>query len=291
MTKGILLISFFFAYKTIYAQNHRFQISTGGALNTTNFSWSIAGNAQGESPNILSELKFHQITSLGAFLDGLYKPVKNVILHACYQRNGTVSGRVTDTDYDGDNRTGISYNAHFSSNKGHLETFSAGAEYNILVKEKYKLKAGVDYTNTIQNYYMHSPDIEKLQTTYRAKWQGPGFSAGGDYYISKSFSTTADFAYYFITYSSVANWNLRREFEHPVSFVQNAKGNIIEGRLGLVYRLNAAFSLLLNGTVGRSTTKKGYDLAYLTNNTQPVTQFNGAYRNYCEARMGLAINF
>jgi hypothetical protein len=292
MLKGIAtLVTFFCACNLPYAQAPRFQLSTGASININNFQWSIAGNVQGQSPDILSELKFQTITSAGVFLNGLYRPIKNVTIQASYQKNGTVSGSVIDIDYDGDNRTGIVYKERFSSSKGYLETISTGATYNIVVKEKYKLKAGIDYTSTTQNYYLHRPAIEKLQTTYRSTWNGPGLSAGGDYYINKSFSAHAFLVYYFITYKAEANWNLRREFEHPVSFVQNAKGNMMAGKLDVVFRLNSVVSLMVNGTIGRSTTQKGFDIAYLTNDTQPVTRFNGACRNNGEARIGMAVNF
>lgn len=50
-------------------------------------------------------------------------------------------------------------------------------------------------------------------------------------------------------------------------------------------------SILAHGAVGNLHTQKGIDIAYLSNDTEPVTQFNEAVRNYRTIKLGMAVTF
>jgi hypothetical protein len=275
----------------VHAQEHRFTISAGGTANRSDFNWSIAGNMQGQSPNILSELQFNKVTSLGVYIEGSYRPLKWLELNGSWQKNGTISGDGVDTDYEGDNRTHPIYNQTFTSNRGWLESFTAGAQVYFLSRERYRLKAGLFYTSSTQNYYLLNPDLEELRSTYTAKWHGPKLSIGADYNCNKKWTITAAFAYYLVKYKAAANWNLIPQLMHPVSFRQTADGNMVDGQLGLSYALNASWSLSLTGLIGRAETDKGLDVTYMRNNNQISTQFNGAHNNYYGLRIGAGFRF
>nr|WP_147243566.1 hypothetical protein [Chitinophaga flava] len=243
------------------------------------------------APNILSELKFNQVTALGVYAEGVFRPFKRIEIQGHYQKNGTISGTVHDADYNGDNRSKITYDEYFQSNQGHLEAFSARVVLNGLIRKNYTLNIGIGYNNTQQNYFLLSPDNEKLRTTYLAKWRGPTLSAGGKYHITQSLYLEGVFTFGLLQYNAVANWNLAREFQHPVSFKQEANGNSLDVKLGIIYQLNTHLGVMANGVLGRSTTKAGTDIAYLSNNAQVVTQFNGAHSRYARISMGIIFGF
>lgn len=275
----------------VYAQEHRFTISAGGAANISDFNWSIAGNMQGESPNVLSELHFNKVSSLGIYVEGSYRPFKWLELTGSYQKNGTISGDGVDTDYDSDNRTHPTYNETFTSDKGWLETFTAGAQAWFLSRERYRLRAGLFYTSSTQNYYLLNPDLEDLRSTYKAKWYGPKLLIGADYNCNKKWTLSGALAYYLVKYRAEADWNLIPVLMHPVSFRQKANGSMYEGQLGLSYALNSCCMLSLTGLIGKAETDKGLDITYLRNNNQISTQFNGAHNNYYGLRIGAGIRF
>ncbi|HEY1165608.1 MAG TPA: hypothetical protein VGE90_10585 [Chitinophaga sp.] len=275
----------------VHAQQHRFTISAGGAVNSSDFNWSIAGNMQGQSPNVLSALQFNKVTSVGIYIEGSYRPFKWLELNGSYQKNGTISGDGVDTDYEGDNRTHPTYNETFTSDRGWLETFTAGAQACFLSRERYRLKAGLFYTSSTQNYYLLNADLEDLRSTYTAKWYGPKLSIGADYNCNKKWTLSAAFAYYLVKYKATANWNLIAALMHPVSFRQTANGNMVDGQLGLRYALNSFCSLSLTGLIGRAETSKGLDVTYTRTNNQISTQFNGAHNNYYGLRIGAGISF
>lgn len=89
-------------FKFFNGQNNKLAFSTGGAVNVNNFDWSIAGNLQGRSPNILSELIFKDIKSL--VFRGYIQALEMLELNTFYQGNGVLSGKGTDTDYGSDNQ-------------------------------------------------------------------------------------------------------------------------------------------------------------------------------------------
>ena len=129
--------------KITNGQHNRFVFSTGATGHITDLTWSIAGNMQGQSPNILSELTFKNITGFGGYLDGVYTPTKYTELNAFYQLSGIVSGKGTDVDYQDDNRTHPTFNGTFSSNNGRMEVFRTGANVYFIHKEKLKIKARI----------------------------------------------------------------------------------------------------------------------------------------------------
>lgn len=273
----------------VHAQSGKFSLSGGGIVNVNNFNWSIAGNIQGQAPNILSELRFRQITSAGAWVGGYYAPVKQLHLGLYYQRNGVTDGKGTDTDYKDDNRANPTFQQPFSSNKGYLDIFMADARFIFLQRANFNLGAGVFYKNTRQHFVLLSPELTDLQSSYAARWRGPGLSATGNYMINRNISVGASAAYSILSYSGEANWNLIDIFMHPLSFAHTAKGHGMDYDLKLVYTANTTLSFLLAGMLGNMHISKGTDVAYLKNGMQSSTQFNGSGNTSYGIRLGAVI--
>ncbi|KAA2240675.1 hypothetical protein F0L74_31520 [Chitinophaga agrisoli] len=284
---GILLCSSAF----VKSQNNRFTFSTGAVINENDFSWSIAGNLQGQSPNVLSELHFNNITSLGFYLSGTYSPVKCLRLDAYYQRNGVISGSGEDTDYKGDDRTDPTFQQPFSSNKGYLEVLRIGAKAIFLQRGTFSLGAGAAYKSAKQSFAILSPELTDLRSTYTAKWRGPAFSVEGNYVINHSFSVGADITYAVISYRGEANWNLIDIFMQPLSFAQTARGHGMDYSIKFRYSANDFLSFSLDGMFGNTRVFQGTDISYLRNGMQLSTQFNGSRNDYYGARLGATVQF
>ena len=286
-----LLILLFFNINFTIAQNSQLSFSTGASVNVNDFQWSIAGNTQGQSPNILSELIFKKVTSLGIYLEGTYRPFKFFEINSFYQKNGVISGNGFDADYNGDNRTNPTYNEPFLSNKGELEIFRLGVNLFFVHKGNFHLGTGVFYASTIQNLYILNSDFENLKSTYKVKCRGPRFSLNGNYEINKKLSIRGSLSYCFIKYNAEANWNLIDEFMHPLSFDQHSKGRNTDGEIGFSYKINSLFALTINGVIANAKSFKGIDKSYLKTNTQILTQFNGSNSTFYAFRIGTNIVF
>jgi hypothetical protein len=273
------------------AQSDKFSLSGGGTFNVNDFNWSIAGNAQGQSPNVLSELHFNGITSLGFYLNGTYSPVRYLRFDTYYQRNSVISGRGTDTDYKGDDRTDPTFQQPFLSDKGYLDIFRIGGRAIFLQRTKFNLGVGISYKNVRQHFVILSPELTDLQSTYSARWRGPEFSLEGNYVINHALSIGADIAYTAISYRGEANWNLIDVFMHPLSFAQTAKGYSMDYSIKCRYTINDFLSFSLDAMGGNAIVFKGTDISYLKNGTQISTQFNGS-RNYSYGvRLGAIFQF
>jgi hypothetical protein len=291
-TSGVtIIIITLFSQLPANAQSHQFSVSGGGAFHVNDFNWSIAGNPQGQSPNVLSELHFNNVTALGFYLNGTYSPVKYLQLDTWYQRNGVISGRGMDADYKGDDRTDPTFQQPFSSNKGYLEVFRIGARAIFLQRTKFSMGAGIAYKNTRQHFVMLSPELTDLQSTYTARWRGPVFSLDGNYVINRFLSVGANMAYTLISYRGEANWNLIDIFMHPLSFAQTSKGHGMDYGLNFRYRTHDFLSFSLEGTLGDARIFKGTDISYLRNGTEISTQFNGSGNYFYGVRLGAIVEF
>lgn len=286
-----LFILTLFNIKFNFAQSDKFAVLSGGAININNFNWSIAGSLQGQSPNILSELHFNKIISLGFFMEGIYKPIKRLELSTFYQQNEAISGKGTDVDYKEDNRSNPTYEETFLSNKGRLAIFKVGANFWFLHRNRIRLGAGIFYRSTTQNFYILKFDLEDLNSDYQARWKSSDLSVQGNYQINRNLLMGTTFNYSFTRYNAEANWNLIGAFMHPLSFSQHSRGKGFDTGLKLSYKVNNSLSFTMDGTVGKTKTFKGIDKSYLQDNTQVFTQFNGANNDTYGFRIGTKLAF
>jgi hypothetical protein len=292
LKKKAFLIGILLCNSTLLkSQNNHITLSSGAAINVNDFNWSIAGNLQGQSPNVLSELHFNGITSLGFYLNGTYSPIKYLRLDAYYQRNGVIGGSGRDTDYKDDNRTNPTFQQPFSSDRGYLDVFRTGAMVLFLQRTKFSLGAGTSYKSARQNFVILSPELTDLRSTYKVRWRGPDFSMEGNYMINHSLLVGADITYAIISYRGEANWNLIDIFMHPLSFAQTSKGHGMDYRIKLRYFTNDFLSFSLDGMLGNTITFKGTDISYLKNGTEMLTLFNGSRNNYFGVRLGATVQF
>jgi len=63
-----------------------------------------------------------------------------------------------------------------------------------------------------------------LDSNYDAKWWGPWLGLDMLLDFNKRGSAFARFEYHFVNYFGQANWNLRDDFAHPVSFEHDSNG-------------------------------------------------------------------
>ncbi len=285
-----LWLVFAFGIHCAAAQKNQLSFSTGLVLDINTLQWSIAGNSYGQGPNVLSELIFRNIVSLGSYANITYKPLRSLELYSLYQKRSVVSGRGSDVDYRDDNRKNPTYDESFLSNKGSIKTLNTGTNIYLINKKFFHLDGGVSYTCTNQNFYILSQDTDDLKSTYEAKWKGVSFSFGGTYSISGKISVDGKLYYCFLNYNTIGNWNLRDEFMHPISFKQYAKANRFGCFIEINYLINKALVLSINGTLGKAKAFKGIDTSFLKNSEEVLTQFNEANNTSHALKIGICVS-
>jgi hypothetical protein len=296
-----------FNYPRIALQT-RFRVSLG--LRRDDFNWSIA--ATDRQPDVLSELtwsdvKSHQLAIANQSILG-----RHVYLRFNFNYARIADGCVRDSDYAGNNRTD-EYSRSISQSDGdYLFDFSMGAGYpftffkgNLMVvpliggslhKQNFRISDGYQVISNNPNDFPVGPLPSQLSSTYRAKWEGYWLGCDLQYDFqpkSKWFPPmqwSFSLEYHWTRYAAKADWNLRSDLDHPVSFEQDADGHglSLQGQwaVAVTSRLNVTLTLHYL----KWTTDPGNDRFNHVSHPQS-RRFNGAEWESRGMMVGVAYRF
>ncbi|MBO9204785.1 MULTISPECIES: hypothetical protein [Niastella] len=275
MLKLITLLLLSGSYVSM-AQHPRLQLSITSGYRQNNLQWSIAGNANGQQPNVLSALQWEQV---GGPVTGMQVQVKlfnHWKLEGDYERTFFLSGKASDTDYGGNDRTNIVYAAQFQAGKGGSNYWQVGLANQIPVTSKFAITPSAGYGVFHQTFYLtgNTASISDLNSTYKTKWTGPYAQLLCSLALTKKVFVNAGLRYSQVQYRASANWNLIREFSHPESFRHTANGYGINTPIAVLYHVSAIHSIGLTGCYSRWQTGRGIDELYLVTGGSEKTQLN-----------------
>ena len=258
-----------------------------------NFHWDIAGNLNGQSPNVLSELKWNKVSGQNYSAALQWNFWRRFSLLGEYSRVNIRSGNVSDTDYAGDNRTQPTYQQSFSDNKGSTDAWNTGLGYVVFNSDRINLTPYVGYGISRQSLYIVdlTGQFPNLNSNYNTHWKGPFIKVTSSFKIWKALKLAADITYNQVTYSAQGNWNLINEFQHPVSYSHAAKGYGINAGARLVYNINPNIGLSIGYGYYNWQTGNGTDQLYLSSGQVDKTQLNGAARSGYILNGGVALAF
>ncbi|KAA2239379.1 omptin family outer membrane protease [Chitinophaga agrisoli] len=278
------------------AQDHTplLEFAPSGGYQFTDLHWSIAGNTSGQSPNVLSEVKWRKLS--GPLFNGRLQ----LNLHERLFIGGELaicqvrSGTATDLDYAGDDRQQPTYNVQFDSDEGHTNAYRFYGGYNLLVNKKYRLDVFAGYAINKEFLFLlkhdeYVPGQRNLRSTYHTSWKGISGGLSGFYQITPRLQVAGELQYSQLNYTASADWNLVAAFQHPVSFRQHAKGFDIKTSLSAIYRLNRWLSLSVAGAYSHAETGSGIDELFLDSGDIQTTRFNGAFRYVKTITAGMLI--
>ena len=83
----------------------KIQLSLSAGPQKDNLNWSIAGNTSGQSPNILSELKWQNMKGANYAATLQFNFWRNIVVLGGFDLVSVKSGSVSDIDYAADNRS------------------------------------------------------------------------------------------------------------------------------------------------------------------------------------------
>jgi len=267
---------------------------------TDQLNWSIAANAgAAATPNIRSELTWTdvRIRQIGASWKAT-EP-EGLQLRAALDYGRIAHGRNQDSDYLGDNRTLEESRSNNDTNDDYVwdAAFALGLR-NVLDDARVITPfVGLSHhaqhlriTNGNQTIPADGP-FPGLDTTYRAQWTGPfvGFEAQTAVDAPHVFFRLE---YHWARYRAKANWNLRPDFDHPLSFKHDA------GATGRVLAFGLASAPVLGGFVARLTlhfqrwsTDPGTDRAFRSDGTSTSTRLNEVEWTSRTILLGIERNF
>jgi hypothetical protein len=277
-----------------------------------NLSWNIAGNSQGEDPNVLSELSWSGVTSFSLKLLN-----RTVIRDWVYLRGQldfglVVSGDNQDSDYNGDDRTqefsrsvnGVDGNGVWDGALGVGPRFRFLESTVILCPLLGYAIAGQDFDIVDGYQVLATPPLNRstgpidgLDSRYQTRWHGPWI--GMDLLLSMPFEKgplgclevlfTGE--YHWVDYSADANWNLRSDLQHPVSFSHDAEGSgmVVGATIGMHTRKR--WGLTAGMQMREMATDPGLDRVYHADGHISETRLNEVRWRAFIVEAGLSYQF
>lgn len=268
--------------------------------------WNIAGNGYGQNPNILSELKWTDMVSyqrrvkLDLYSDALH-------LFGSIAHGQVTSGDNQDSDYLFDDRQG-EFSRSNNQAGGAVSDGSIGVGYRFAAAATQTHKSFVmpmaglalhrqDLAMSNGNQTLSTADVTPplgpipgLNSSYDALWRGGwlGVSFIEEDELS-GWRLTLDIAYHLMQYRGEADWNLREDFRHPVSFTHRANGDGLSVSFNSVRRLSENLDWMLGLDYGYWHTGHGVDTVYLAEGGIAQTRLNKVKWESVSINLGLAL--
>ncbi len=269
--------------------------------------WNIAGDINGNNPNVLSELTWEDVESYQLKFQGsVVWP--NIIAFKGYTNYGwIVDGDNQDSDYLGDNRT-----LEFSRSKNSTDDDYV---WDASLAIGYPLRFGRAVVGTITpllGYSYHEqnlnitdgnqilPDLGPfpgLDSSYDTEWQGPWigfdlrFKAKEITTFAHRFETYFTYEYHWADYTAEADWNLRDDFAHPKSFEHDADGNGWKIGVGFNLWLHRNWALNFNYDYQDWSTDGGIDKVFFSDGSTVKTKLNQVNWTSYALSLGISLRF
>jgi hypothetical protein len=277
MVRFIPLLMLFSVHVSM-AQDHpgKWQLSVAAGYRQEDLRWSIAGNANGQHPNILSELRWKSVGGPVTTANIRYGFFNHWQLEGEYERTFFSLGKVYDTDYGGNDRTNVVYAAQFSARKGGADYGRAGLGNRIPVTNELSITPSVGYGLFHQSFYISGNTITSpdLNSTYKTTWAGPYAQVLCSIGVTKKLVINTSLRYSQVRYKASANWNLIHTFSHPESFRHTANGYGLNTHASVLYMASRIHSIGIEGIYSRWQTGRGIDELYLATGGSEQTQLN-----------------
>ncbi len=292
-------------------------LSTGYRVD--DLDWNIAGDTNGNNPNILSELTWDDVESYQVKLSGAFV-WPNIIAVRGYANYGWIfDGDNQDSDYSGDNRTLEWSRSNNSGNDGNVldalrsigypcrwgqkvittVTPLAGYSYH---QQNLRITNGYQTVSEPQNAPVGiSPapvgPFSGLDSKYETEWNGPWigfdlrFKAPEIMTFAHRFEPYFTYEYHWADYHAEANWNLIECFAHPKSFEHDADGNGWKIGAGFNLWLHSNWALNFNYDYQDWSTDSGTDKVFFSDGSTAKTKLNEVNWTSYALSLGVSLRF
>ncbi|PLX90777.1 MAG: hypothetical protein C0620_13060 [Desulfuromonas sp.] len=272
--------------------------------------WNISG--PDNTPDVLSELEWDdlEIYQIG-FVSKLIVE-NNKVPFATYVRlkadyGWATDGDVQDSDYLGDNRTLEFSRSTADADESDVWDVSIGGGFQFsFFNDRFKLVPLIGYSRHEQQlnirdgvqvigdgFYVPAAGttMPDLDSGYDAEWHGPWVGVDITWQISPRLVFDGTAEYHDVDYDATANWNLRDDFAHPVSFDHqaDAEGIVAEGTL--TYLFNEHWKLSATFNYSKWKAEDGSDTTFFSDGTSSETGLNEVNWESVSAMVGISYDF
>jgi hypothetical protein len=305
-------------YRTL-SEHIKGTICLAAGLRFDDFDWNIAGNTAGSNPNILSELAWSDIQSQQLSLGGKAQVGEHFYGRGHVNYAWIESGTVRDSDYGADDRTQEWSRSICESNDEALWDVVLGGGYPLgfdqgrwllapmlggsLHKQNLRITNGYQVLSAAPPAgYQDPPPIgplnSQLDSLYEAFWMSLWSGIDVRYRLAAKADEQPpmewglSLAYHFwADYQAEANWNLREDLAHPVSFEHDTGGSGISLQAEWLIRITCHLNVNLNWNYGRWQTDAGTVTVHFANGGEQFTRLNGVHWQSQSIMVGLAFRF
>jgi hypothetical protein len=293
LSHGLLLGLFLHSIPAEARGPWRYDYSLGTDYRRARMDWNIAGSLVGTGPNVLSELSWKDLDIAQISGAAQVTVSDRLVLLGRIAYGMVVNGRVRDSDYNGDNRT-LEYLRSDSKGDGNIGDGSIGFGYRFrlfaAVKPAVYLAPMAGYSLHLQ--YLKISDgrqiipatgaIDNLDSNYNAEWSGPWLGMNVRLEADERTAVIVNAEYHRAYYYAEANWNLRDDLAHPVSFKHDARGFGFILSMAVSRVVTKHLDVLARMEAQNWETNAGVDTLYTINTTtkelQPtVTRLNAVH--------------
>ena len=284
-----------------------FDFTLGAGYRVDDLDWNIAGNINGNNPNVLSELTWDDVESYQIKFQGsIVWP--NVIAFKGYANYGSIfDGDNQDSDYLGDNRTFEFSRSNNSTDDDDVLDASLAVGYPFRFGQTVlgTLTPLIGYSYHEQNLNITDgnqtiPNLGPfpgLDSSYDTEWYGPWigfdlrFKAHEIMTFAHRFEPYFTYEYHWADYSADANWNLRDDFAHPKSFEHDADGNGWKIGTGFNLWFHRNWALNFNYDYQDWSTDSGTDKVFFSDGSIAVTKLNEVNWTSYALSLGVSLRF
>jgi hypothetical protein len=274
------------------------ELTTGPRL--AGLRWNIARDLYGTSPNILSELTWSDLQVFQVQRDAEII-FNDVVFRMSVGYGWITAGDSQDSDYNFDDRTDEWSRSYSDSRGGFLFSGSAALGYRFRLGDGFlilKPLLGFAYnqqamvmTDGVQVILPPTGPVAGLNSSYVAHWGSMWTGAAIDAGIAEGLSLGVELAFHGAAYIALADWNLRPDLAHPVSFVHRAVGLGAEGKISLDFRINQWWTLRCSFGAEYWEAGPGLDITYRNDGSYVVTRLNEVVWRSLSVAIGPALHY
>jgi hypothetical protein len=272
-----------------------FEFLLGAGYRTGSLNWSEAGG----SVNVLSELKWENLNISQISAATRLNIYSGWNLRGKFAYGSINSGTNQDSDYHGNNRT-LEFSRSNNKGGGEVRDTSIGLGRTLRLLNY----AGKDFlfVTPLVGMSIHQQNLTMtdgfqtvpatgpfpgLNSSYDAEWRGSWVGMDALLESGENWSLTATGEYHWTDYTAHANWNLRPDFSHPVSFVHTAKGQGIIFAAGATYLFSKDWRVGFSVEAQRWNTGAGIDHTFFADGSVGHNPLNGV--NWESAAINLGV--
>jgi hypothetical protein len=287
-------------------RGHLAHLTLGAGVRRETMRFAIASDITGtQTPNILSELEW-KVPMAELRLDAGWTHRSGFALEGRFAwAHGIDGGRVRDSDYLFDNRAGEFSRSYADPDESNANDVSLGAGWRLRFGRRAEVAALAGYALYRQEFRMQNGRqavsafgwpmplgaFAGLDSHYSTDWRGPWLGLAGSAQLHDTLALHGGIKYHRFSYRAEADWNLRDDFAHPVSFRHRGKGDGWEARLGTRWRVAPGQELSLDFARRRFGIEGGLDTPYFADGSSMTLRLNEARTGMWSLGLGYRIFF